>query len=257
MDGDAVREIAALAEGAAGVSTVEIDGVTYAVLNKGDQGQTLEDPRKPDPEPKVLTVHTLSGLIDFVKTLGVALGENARPYAYHVVSHKTVVVVSQALVGRFRQREAYGCAVWEELLGSSSFAWGTFYSPEAFIISLQTLFEMTEDLATVMKVVGTLKAENVKQTEDDGVTQTATARSGVVSSAEVKVPNPVTLQPFRTFREVSQPESKFVLRLRNGKEGEQPSCALFEADGGMWKLTAIQSIASYIRQQHPEATVLA
>ena len=30
------------------------------------------------------------------------------------------------------------------------------------------------------------------------------------------VPNPVGLAPYRTFTEIGQPESKFVLRLKNG-----------------------------------------
>ena len=50
--------------------------------------------------------------------------------------------------------------------------------------------------------------------------------------ADVKVPNPVTLRPFRTFIEVEQPESKFIFRMREGGR-----CAIFEADGahGSWR----------------------
>ena len=34
-----------------------------------------------------------------------------------------------------------------------------------------------------------------------------------------------------------------------GKEGERPSCALFEADGGGWRLQAILRVAAYLRTE--------
>ena len=50
----------------------------------------------------------------------------------------------------------------------------------------------------------------------------------------------LTLCPFRTFREVVQPESEFILRLDDkGRVG------LFEADGGRWKMEAKANIAAY------------
>ena len=53
----------------------------------------------------------------------------------------------------------------------------------------------------------------------------------------------VTLKPFRTFREIEQPESEFILRYqnRNGIEA-----ALFEGDGGCWKLDAILRIKEWL-----------
>ena len=56
---------------------------------------------------------------------------------------------------------------------------------------------------------------------------------------DVLVPNPVKLQPFRTFHEISQPEIAFVFRMKNSQSGV--SCALFEADGGAWKFNAVHT----------------
>ena len=54
----------------------------------------------------------------------------------------------------------------------------------------------------------------------------------------------VPLRPYRTFLEVEQPESEFLLRLDdNGNVG------LFEADGGMWKQTAKASITAYFEEK--------
>jgi len=112
-------------------------------------------------------------------------------------------------------------------------------------VALQTLFVETPERAQVLAIVGNLKEEQVRQSDDDGITQTVTGRAGIVLGKDVKIPNPVSLRPYRTFREVEQPESKFVLRLTQGKEGELP-CALFEADGGAWKLEAMLKIRTYL-----------
>ena len=50
----------------------------------------------------------------------------------------------------------------------------------------------------------------------------------------------VMLRPFRTFLEVEQPESEFLLRV-DPDEG----IGFFEADGGIWKLEAKKNIADY------------
>jgi len=60
----------------------------------------------------------------------------------------------------------------------------------------------------------------------------------------IKVPNPVVLAPFRTFREIAQPESKFVFRMQQG-----PRCALFEADGGAWRLEAMKRSKAYLEEE--------
>lgn len=68
------------------------------------------------------------------------------------------------------------------------------------------------------------------------------------SKADAVVPSPVRLKPYRTFTEVDQPESNFVFRMKEDKyEGVQ--CALFEADGGAWKLHAMESIQEYLEEQ--------
>jgi len=72
--------------------------------------------------------------------------------------------------------------------------------------------------------------------------------------------NPIRLRPYRTFREIEQPASLFVLRLQKGRDGELPRAALFEADGGQWKLEACQAIKHWLDMElylHERITVLA
>lgn len=82
--------------------------------------------------------------------------------------------------------------------------------------------------------------EKSVSTNDNGVTQTVEARQGVALNALVEVKPRVLLRPFRTFLEVEQPESEFLLRV-HPEEG----IGFFEADGGIWKLEAKKNIADY------------
>lgn len=45
--------------------------------------------------------------------------------------------------------------------------------------------------------------------------------------------------------------STFLLRLQS-RDGCPPQCALFEADGGAWKLEAVESIAKWLEDELPD-----
>lgn len=62
------------------------------------------------------------------------------------------------------------------------------------------------------------------------------------------VPNPVILRPYRTFLEVEQPESKFIFRIKEGRDGT-PMFKLIEADGGLWKYEAVASIKAFLKER--------
>ena len=111
---------------------------------------------------------------------------------------------------------------------------------ESFIIALRSKFIPNDDVNYLLDLLSRINKENGVTTSDTGITQTVEARSGVSLKAPVAIKPRVTLAPYRTFLEVPQPESEFVLRLSG--DGD---IGLFEADGGMWKLTAKRFIADY------------
>jgi hypothetical protein len=207
--------------------------------------------------PVPLAINTLSGVVEYVKN-GVDRTNEAivDGWMIHVVDPVTVTVVS-GLFGRAEQRREYLRATANAVLADADFSYGTFYDCETFNIKLQSVFVETDDRDRVLRLVGNIKEESVRQTGDDGVTQTVTARSGIARVEEVPVPNPVNLMPYRTFREVTQPTSDFILRMKAGHNGQMPTCALFEADGGAWKLRAIQSIAAYLQENTEGITIIA
>ncbi len=87
------------------------------------------------------------------------------------------------------------------------------------------------------------------QQSDDGMSQSVTAKTGIVTSNKVTVPNPVVLRPLSTFSEIVHPQRSFIFRLRGGESGV--CAALYAADGNAWKHRAIDSISLYFKNHIP------
>lgn len=200
-------------------------------------------PVKP-PSSKSFDVHTLSGVRDFLVGNPDSLDLNR--IIVHVASHQSVHVFS-SLGPTWKERDFHVNAA----LIQKSFLFGSYISTEEMIIALQTYFLRTPTTDTLMKVVGNISDDTSVKTLDDGVSQEVIARAGIARLANMELPNPIVLHPYRTFLEVEQPESRFVFRLKK-KEGGLPVCALFEADGGNWQLQAIQRVRDWLRVNLPE-----
>ena len=111
------------------------------------------------------------------------------------------------------------------------------------LIELRSLFIPNEGTEYLLDLLSRMSDENTVSTNDNGVTQAVTARQGVALNAVVNVRPRIKLQPFRTFLEVAQPESEFLLRVDSEK-----GIAFFEADGGIWRLEAKRNIAEYFER---------
>ena len=193
-----------------------------------------------EPEAVPLKMHTLSGLVDFCLDFAAQVGEDAPATIVHVVSDQQVDVVSP-LFGPFKQREKFATSSPFQL----SHKFDRYMPVEEFVIYLQSMFVQDDTARQILKVVGNLTQGSETNVADDGITQRVTAKAGVARVAVVDLPNPVELYPYRTFLDVEQPASKFVLRIKADKD-EGPRCALFEADGGAWRATAVETIKSYM-----------
>jgi hypothetical protein len=200
----------------------------------------IKEPNK--PEPPAVEMATLTGLVDFC---GLYSGRSdpSDPAVVYILSPVIVELHSQPF-GPNNQRTLFARVEFGNIIGEA-FTFGKYYEQEEFIVGLATLFYPTPERAEVLKLIGTIKDNQVREYSDDGVSQSVSARAGVALVTEVPVPNPVFLRPYRTFREVEQPRSPFILRVKQGK-GERPVVALFEADGGVWRLDAMNSIRGYL-----------
>lgn len=186
-----------------------------------------------------LETSTLSSIVDYFTGDPDAVFAKDKKYIIRIGGIGTVDVMSE--VSGEMQRDDL-LHVRADLPGK--FPFEQYMDLEMFNILLQSRFEDTEDRARLLALTGNVVDESVKTYGDDGISQQATVKSGVATAANVVVPNPVTLKPFRTFAEAEQPESKFVFRLRKDDDGV--TAALIEADGGRWKVQAIKNIAEYL-----------
>lgn len=189
-----------------------------------------------------IQMNTITSLVDYLKA---GVDTMAEKMLVQVVTPTKVRVLSMLDADRKR----------EELVDVEAmipdFEYGRYMGNERFIIALQSKFIDNDDRALLLKFSGTVKDESIAEYGDDGVTQKATVKTGITSVGDAIVPNPVKLQPFRTFIEVTQPESAFVFRMRQA-DGRGVECAIFEADGGAWKNAAMKSIKEYLQNELAE-----
>ncbi len=202
-----------------------------------------------DPHPHALGVGTLTGIRDFMTANIDALVP--AELMLHVINEREVQLVSK-IEGPHKIRDGYLLAKAEE----STFTFGNFYDPESFVIGVQTAFVQDEVTAALLKVVGNIQDGMAKTITDDGVSQTVNAKVGV-QLATVALPSPSLLAPYRTFREVAQPASLFILRARAGSDEQPPKLAMFIADGNRWRLDAIKNVADWLRKEIPSVMTLA
>lgn len=178
-----------------------------------------------------LVVRNLTGLVDYLK----ADFDQKLPVVIHIESPTRVSVVT----GFNRDFRRNTLIVADALLPNIRF--DAYYDLENFNVLLQSCFVPNDTRDKLLRIVGNVKDENVTSYGDDGISQSVTAKTGIATFENVPLPNPVNLKPFRTFVEIAQPESAFIFRMKDG-----PSAALFEADGGEWKLRAIDAIKLYL-----------
>lgn len=184
-----------------------------------------------NPVAAQITIHSLSGLVEYLKSKF----DGDDKLMVQVESPTKVSVFAQLNNDRNREYLINAKAMLPR------FDFDNWYDPETINIKLQSAFVKNDDRDVLLKVLGNIREEDVRTFGDDGVSQAVKAKTGVATIGEVEVPNPVFLQPYRTFVEVSQPESKFIFRMKTG-----PRAALFEADGGAWQLDAMNNIKEYL-----------
>lgn len=188
------------------------------------------------PMAKSIRMSTLTSLVDYIKG---NVDSMADRMIVQVKSPEEIYLFSK--LNEDRNRE-YIVEVFAQV---PEFKYGRFLEHEEFCINVQSKFlnDPVTDKDLILKFAGTVEQGSVAEYGDNGVTQKATVKTGIASKTDAVVPNPVKLRPYRTFMEVEQPVSEFIFRMA---EGSGITCALFEADGGAWKNTAMKNIKDYL-----------
>lgn len=224
----------------------EVDRRTQFVVHEHNGRPYYKGEFRPmlEPEAEPLHVNTLTALADYLNDNPDEL--DLSKLLVHVNS-ATDVVIRSVPTGPHKQRPVFmraGALIPDHMFD-------TYVSPDKFVPYLQSCFAAGEDLETVIAVCGNVTAAAEVRQQDDGMTQTVTARMGVQRRTDIEVPNPVVLYPFSSFVEIMQPARKFVLRFK-GDTDKGTLCALIPADGGAWQITAIESISTWLREKLPE-----
>ncbi|MBQ8931093.1 MAG: hypothetical protein IJ045_01500 [Ruminiclostridium sp.] len=189
------------------------------------------------PHPECLTFHSLLGLTDVIK----------REVICYCGAPLIVRVTNECDVDVFgtTHHEDGVRDFWYSCKADVPRQYFNSYMPyEEMIINLRSKFVRDENLDELVALLGNIVEENATAVSDDGVTQTAVVKQGVALKANKIIKPIVTLTPFRTYLEVDQPSSEFLLRLKQGG-----GAALYEADGGAWKIEARHNIAEFLREQ--------
>lgn len=215
---------------------------------------TVEPPPHPRANPlaDAIKVHTLQSVVDFL-TGNVDHLDLATHYLH--ISGPTQVNLIGPLTEFHRKREIPLVATFHP----NPIPFGTYQPPDEFITSLLSAFVAPEeptgdgqnDRDRLIKTVSRIRFGTQVVAADSGLSQRVEVEEGPEILAEEKVENPVWLRPYRTFPEIDQPASAFIVRLRQIAGGI--GIALFEADGGQWRLGAVRAIQVWLAAALAEA----
>lgn len=205
------------------------DGKTFYDRNKATLAE-LSPIKRAEP----LEVNSLSGLVDYMKSEFRSM-ENDKKLLLHVEGPTKVVIYSELDDDRKRESVIEATALLDK------FPYGRFMNSEDFIINVQSLIQRDLDAEAILACASSIRIEGGGDLTDNGISQTVTVKEGAATLMQAEVPSPAELRPYRTFLEVEQPSSPFVFRIN--RLGE---CALFEADGGIWKHEAMENVSQYL-----------
>lgn len=213
--------------------TMEADGHQFC-------SKPLVEVKAAEFAPTTYEVDTLDALVKLILTEGLTLG---RRLYVRVDSARRVTVTTTYNGGELRN-PYQRFPLYEAVSDVPGMTIGNLMSQERAIVELQSLYGATPDRDYLLDLLSRVDVNDGVSSMDNGVTQEVIVRTGAVLKQATPVRPIVKLQPYRTFLEVEQPISDFLLRVC--KDGEP---ILFEADGGAWKLEAKRSIAAYLAEK--------
>lgn len=210
----------------------QIDGNNFLADKAGGYTEV-----KPDLE-MVENIHlsSLDAMVAFVKTEAV---KNHDAVYITIPDHKTVKCFTHPYTGLRMNREYLYTADATDVPG-----WGekvTLPFEEA-IIALRTRFQPTNDTEYALKLLSDITTGSKVTFNDNGVATSVVTKRGIDLQSNTTIRPIISLRPYRTFQEVDQPASEFLIRIN------ERNITFIEADGGMWKLAARNTVKAYLEQ---------
>jgi hypothetical protein len=113
---------------------------------------------------------------------------------------------------------------------------------EQALIAIRTRFQQTADTEYMLRLLSEISNSAKVTYSDNGIATSVVTKKGVDLQSSEQIRPIITLAPYRTFQEITQPESQFHIRIT------EKGIRFIEADGGMWKLAARKAIAEYLKE---------
>lgn len=191
------------------------------------------------PLPSEVKVFSLTQLVSFIK-----MSKTDAPLIVNIKDEAHVEVFEKGLNVN-GQRTDVAEANFSEMV--DTFPFDQKMSQEDFAIKLMTMFVKDAERDELIKTVQSVRAEKVKTSDDDGISQTIATKAGVHLQAEKRVELVWNLKPFKTFPECEQPVVPHILRLHQ-RGDEMPLFALYDCDGGRWRVDATLAVRKYLQE---------
>ncbi len=237
MTAEAIQKAADLA-----APKIEKVGELTYCIQLGKEPKYLEAVKKLHLE--CLQLNTLSGLVDYLKTNPDKL--SLEEVFIHIENFQEVTLRSK--IKEDKERDLIVKATAPDF----PFKYGQLMDKETFFLNIQSQFQKTPEREEFLGLISSVAKVNAVKLSDSGYSQEVTTKQGS-NHGSTEIKNPITLTPFRTFLDVSQPPSDFIYRM----EAETLRCMLIEADGGAWKLAAVENIKAFLAAKLPDMMIVA
>ena len=183
--------------------------------------------------PKTIELNSLDAMVQLVKTEAMKY----EPTLYITVpTHKEVRCFAKFSPEMRMTRQTYYIANATDVPGWDEKVHLGFEEAQ---IALRTRFQHTPDTDYALKLLSDISCGAKVVYNDNGVATTVTTQKGIAIQSNMQIKPLLSLRPYRTFQEVEQPESIFLLRVN------ERGLSFTEADGGMWKLAARDTVKNY------------
>lgn len=205
-------------------------------LIDGDGRYTQIKPELEMPDP--IDLYSLDALVHFVKTDAIPAGLGL--VYITVPNHKTASCFTRPLAYYRNQRQHFYTAKATDVPGWEREVRLPF---EEAMIALRTRFQPTADAEYALRLLADITTGSKVTYNDNGVATTVVTQKGIALQGNTAIRPILSLRPYRTFQEVEQPESQFLIRI------SERGITFVEADGGMWKLDARQKVKAYLEDK--------
>lgn len=215
---------------------MEIKDATFSINADGSANEI----RPTIDHPDTLPLHSLDALVKMVRTEAANMDT---PLYITIPNHLTVRCFGQPDADARYFRQVYYEAKATDVPGWDEKVQMGFEEAQ---IAMRTRFQETADTIYALKLLSDICCGAKVVYNDNGIATTVTTQKGVALQSNEQIRPIITLKPYRTFQEVEQPESIFLIRVN------ERGISFTEADGGMWKLKARQTVKAFLEEHLAE-----